>query len=316
MSAGTRRVRAPVVARAVAGVRRIAWLASYPKSGNTWTRVLLANFLSASDEPVSINGLRARMPGEGACSRLQFDEWTGVPASDCTDDEVDRLRPDVYRAVAAEAARDGARLFCKAHDALRHGPTEAPLFPDDVTVGAVYLVRNPLDVAVSWTFHAGHEDFAASVAMLGDPHARLAGHGANQLRQRLSDWSGHVESWLRAPFPVLRVRYEDLLADIVRQLARMAAFLRLDGATDERRLRRAAAFSDFARLRENEEREGFKERFPATRRFFRCGKAGDWRRYLSAAQARDVVRSHERVMAAQGYDPRGVLRATGQEPGA
>ena len=115
---------------------------------------------------------------------------------------------------------------------------------------------------------------------------------------------------------MLRVRYEDLLADTARQLARVVEFLRLDGASDEGRLRQAVSFADFARLRKNEEREGFRERFPATRRFFRSGKAGDWRRYLTAAQARDVVRRHGRVMAAQGYDPRRMPRDVGQEPGS
>ena len=143
---------------------------------------------------------------------------------------------------------------------------------------------------------------------MNDPEAALGGYGSLQMRQCLFDWSRHVESWLGAPFPVLRVRYEDLLADTAGQLARMARFLALDGTADERRLRRAVAFADFARLRKNEETEGFRERAPATRRFFRSGKAGDWRRYLTAAQARRVVKTHRHVMAAHGYDPHAVLR--------
>ena len=36
---------------------KIHWLASYPKSGNTWMRAYLANYLMDPDEPVSINDL-------------------------------------------------------------------------------------------------------------------------------------------------------------------------------------------------------------------------------------------------------------------
>ena len=168
----------------------------------------------------------------------------------------------------------------------------------------VYVVRNPLDVAVSWAFHAGGEDFSETVTRMNDRRYVLGGGCDPQLRQRLLDWSGHVESWRSAPFPVLVVRYEDLLADTAGQLARMTRFLGLDGAADGRRLRRAAAAADFARLREQEARHGFIGRDQRCRRFFRSGRSGDWRRHLSAAQARRIARRHGAVMRACGYDPR------------
>ena len=296
------------------GRRRLVWLASYPKSGNTWTRLLLANLLSPSAEALSINRIGDGLPSVMPSSRSAFDELAGIPSADCTDDETDRLRPGVYRARAAQAERDGTRLFVKVHDAFHATPAGESVFPEDVTVGAIYLLRNPLDVAVSWTFHIGRTDVARGVARVNDPEAALGGYGSVQMRQRLFDWSRHVESWLGAPFPVLRVRYEGLLADTAGQLARMARFLALDGAADEARLRRAVASADFARLRRNEEREGFQERAPASRRFFRSGKAGDWRRHLSAAQVREILRRHARVMAAQGYDLREARTACEKEP--
>ena len=295
------------------GRRRLVWLASYPKSGNTWTRVLLANLLSPADEALSINRIGDGLPSIMPSSRSPFDELAGIPSADCTDDEVDELRPGVYRAHAAHAEQDGTRLFVKVHDAFHHTPAGEPVFPEDVTVGAIYLLRNPLDVAVSWTFHVGQTDVARGVARVNDPEAALGGCRSIQMRQRLFDWSRHVESWLGAPFPVLRVRYEGLLADTAGQLARMARFLGLDGASDEGRLRRAVACADFARLRKDEEREGFRERAPATRRFFRSGKAGDWHRHLTAAQVREVVHRHGRVMAANGYDLREARHACERE---
>ncbi|MEJ2083836.1 MAG: sulfotransferase, partial [Acidobacteriota bacterium] len=35
----------------------IVWLASYPKSGNTWLRAFLMNFLDPGKRPVDINQL-------------------------------------------------------------------------------------------------------------------------------------------------------------------------------------------------------------------------------------------------------------------
>ena len=79
--------------------RPVVWIASYLKSGSTWTRLL--------------------------------------------------------RAWAAEVA--GERQFCKVHDALHDTAAGEPMFPEDVTAGAICLVRNLLDMAVSWAFHCGYD---------------------------------------------------------------------------------------------------------------------------------------------------------------
>ena len=286
----------------MSGPRRIAWLASYPRSGNAWLNMLLANFLSASTEPVDINEARNLLPGTNLHSRRFLDSVTGISSSDCTEAEAESLRPAACRAFAQEATPKETLLFCNVFEAYRDGPLGESLFPDDVTVGAVYIVRNPLDVAVSWAFYIGQEGFTDSVAFLNSRKARIGGFATNEIRQQLFDWSGHVEAWSRAPFPVLQVRYEDILADTTGWLGRIALFLRLDGASDQERLERAVANSSFARLRENEAREGFSRLSQRSRKYyFRSGVAGGWRQHLSAAQAREVQAAHGPTMARFGY---------------
>lgn len=292
-------------ARPLHGKRCVVWLAAYPKSGSTWLRALLANFLrlgqSGTPAPVPINELRAALPGSSTASREHFDEFTGLASADCTDAEAERLRPAVYRARAEQHAGAATPFFYVAHDAYAAAPGGEPLFPDDISVAAVYIARNPLDVAVSWAFYAGHEDLAAGVAMLASRRAVLLGPDWPRLRQRLLDWSGHVESWRKAPFPLLTVRYEDLLADAAAELGRVARFLRLEGGNDQPRLQQAADFSSFARLSQAEREGGFDETPAWAQRFFRAGKAGEGRRRLSRAEVRDVVRAHGRTMATLGY---------------
>lgn len=292
-------------ARLLCGKRCVVWLAAYPKSGSTWLRLLLANFVqlgrSVEAAPVAINEVRAALPSSSTANREHFDEFTGLPSADCTDAEAERLRPAVYRAHAERHAGAGTPFFYHTHDAYLATPAGEPLFPDDVSVGAVHLVRDPLDVAVSWAYYSGHENMAASVAMLGYARARLESADWPRLQQRLLDWSGHAESWRKAPFPLLTVRYEDMLANAAGELGRVARFLRLEGADDQARLQQAAAFSDFAGLRRAEQREGFKEKPAWARRFFRAGRTGDGRRRLSAEQVRSVVRAHGRTMATLGY---------------
>ena len=67
---------------------KIIWLASYPRSGNTWLRVFVGNYLSDRDRPININKIEIR----AAYYRAIFDEIVGVEASDLTFDEIERYR--------------------------------------------------------------------------------------------------------------------------------------------------------------------------------------------------------------------------------
>ena len=188
----------------------IVWLASYPKSGNTWVRILLANYLSGAQEPVDINHL---LVSSMASARGPFDQCCGIEASALDESLVDRLRPAVYRRLAADSSDD---LFMKVHDAWSETVPGQPMFPADVTRAVVYVVRNPLDVAVSAAAHWDVEPDQV-VEWMCDPdycYNAAATRLPDQLRQFLGSWSDHARSWLdRSALPSHLVRYEDLHVD-------------------------------------------------------------------------------------------------------
>ena len=126
---------------------QIVWLASYPKSGNTWLRAFLTSFQRDNGMPVDINALQV---GTIASDRNMFDHALGVGSSDMTEEEIER-----YRAVACRhlALRSVTPLYLKIHDAYVFTCTGEPLIPADATQGAIYVARNPLDVAVSFARH-------------------------------------------------------------------------------------------------------------------------------------------------------------------
>ena len=72
----------------------IIWLASYPKSGNTWLRAFLTSFQSGG-QPVDINSMAG---GPIASARKRFDDAMGVEASELTQEEIDRYRPRILEA--------------------------------------------------------------------------------------------------------------------------------------------------------------------------------------------------------------------------
>jgi len=268
------------------------WLASYPKSGNTWLRLALHSLIAGGRE-VDFRAPDTFAPI--AASRADLEDVLDAPAGELTDEEAEALRPRLYEAQARTAT---APLFRKVHDAWSTTATGEPLFPPALTLRTVYLVRDPRDVALSLAHHGGR-DLDRTIARMADPAATFGSSGRRQLRQIVSTWSSHVESWLRHGPELLLLRYEDMLADPEGALGRVALHLGL-GASPAG-IRRAVEATRFDRLRAAEDEHGFRESPAPGVRFFRRGVAGGWRDGLTPAQAARIEADHGPVMASLGY---------------
>lgn len=288
---------------------RTIWLASYPKSGNTWFRMLIAN-LSATDKPIDINNLPER--GGIASAREPFDYLTLLDSGFLTHDEADRLRPRVYEELRRGAPDDEYEApqqseqvrFVKCHDAYTYTADGEPLLGGaDGADGAIVIVRDPRDVASSLANHS-HTTLDAAIDFMNDDGAAFCdkiNHQPKQLRQQLRSWSGHTESWLaQKAIPTHLVRYEDMKANTVGTLRRALAFAgREAGDTD---IARAVTFADFSELKRQETEIGFREAPPRTPRgFFRRGEAGAWRDELTAEQVARIEAAHAPMMQRLGY---------------
>lgn len=274
---------------------RILWLASYPKSGNTWLRVFIANMRSSDGQRADINKLGATV----ANNRQLFDEIAGVEASDLTEEEIQTCRPLVYRHIAL-AAREN--VFLKIHDAYTLTPGGEPLIPTDATRGAVYVVRNPLDVAISFARSTNEALDVRIAKMAVDDYLSANELPIKNLNQRLLSWSGHVLSWVDGPpFPVHVVRYEDMYERPAETFAGIGHFC--DLSCDPGRLRQALYHSSFEQLQNQERERGFVERQPETKVFFRQGRPHAWREVLSNEQVERIINKHRAVMERFGYLP-------------
>ncbi len=279
---------------------KIVWLASYPKSGNTWLRILLAGFLKGG--AADINALRDINDSRqsGGFSRAALDRYCAFKTSCLGNAVADRLRPDIYRVMAAEAGGD---LLLKVHDAWRYTDRGDAVFPADCTKAVIYVLRNVLDVAASAASHWGVE-ISEAVENLCDAGFTL-GRSRKRLLpgviQPLSSWSRHVRSWCEeSGLPVHIVRYEDLQADTAAAFAKVLAFC--DMPVDDARIAAAVDNARFERLKDVEQITGFSEHSGYARgSFFRKGKAGGWREELTAGQVRRLVDAHGDVMRRFGY---------------
>lgn len=280
----------------------IFWLASYPKSGNTWMRVLLTNYLRNADQPADINYLDNSLV---ASARQIFDENIGVEASDLTQDEIERYRPYVYERISEKAS---GPIFLKVHDAYTMTCEGRPMISTKATGGVVYLVRNPLDVSVSFAHHSAIS-IDKTVERMGDPTFTFVDNPDRlhrQLRQRLLSWSGHVQSWTnQTEVPILLVHYEDLIADTISTLTKVVQFCGLE--EDSKRIAKAVEFSTFERLQSQELKTGFGEKLPEAKSFFRKGVKDSWTRELNSELVERIITDHAAAMTELNYPTVGLV---------
>ena len=271
-------------------------VASYPKSGNTWTRIVLERLQRGVDRPLAINELDAKL--HGILRRLAFDRLAPVNAADLLTEEMELFLPDVYRLAGREL--DGLVLI-KVHDAARRNGAGEWLYPPDCMPTVIYLVRHPFDVAASTAHHLGVSVEQAVEIMADDgnarqPHTRMS----ESLPQIFGSWSGNVESWVgNDSYRVAIARYEDLCANPADVFLRLARAAGLKVSSEEVGIAiNGAKFSD---LQSEEARLGFRERPDTSSKFFRMGHPGTWRGVLSGTLQDRIVREHSCAMERLGY---------------
>jgi hypothetical protein len=293
-------------------VTRTIWLASYPKSGNTWFRIFVANLSAKAGKPADINDLQES--GAIASARGQFDRLLLIDSGLLTHEETDCLRPRVYEELARGAEDDEYDKpqdvqpvrFVKVHDAYTVTPRGEPLLAGRRGAdGAIVIVRDPRDIAPSLANH-NNNSIDAAIAFMNDHQAGFCvktNRQHSQLRQQMPGWSGHIASWLdQADIPVHLVRYEDIQADTFGTFGRALDFAGQPASAED--IERAVGFADFAELRRQEQHAGFREmlRPHPGGVFFRRGEAGGWRDELTAEQVARIEAAHAPMMRRLGYE--------------
>ncbi len=275
----------------------IIWLASYPKSGNTWLRAFLANYFQNSQKPIAINELPSFALGDNFL--VHYERILGKAAADISDDEALSARAAVHRWFATAERRT---VFVKTHSIVGKAGN-LPLITPGATAGAIYITRHPYDIAVSWAHHY-HTDIDRAVEALCRPGNALP-RGNGLLAQYLGSWAEHVHSWTTAPGLTRHViRYEDMQTQPRATFASLVNFLGLPPEHD--RLKRAIRFSCFRELAAQEKESGFVEARPdGSTRFFREGRLGAGETILTDMQRGRLSEVLGDVMARHGYSIEG-----------
>ncbi|MEM7670344.1 MAG: sulfotransferase domain-containing protein [Pseudomonadota bacterium] len=260
--------------------QRIIWLASYPKSGNTWTRYFLAQYFMPPDERPGINDLRKFTLAD--VRQDFFDKANGGPFKAQSFEEWLKIRPRVLRLLAD--ARPGHH-FVKTHCQIQR-IGEIDVIPPEVTAAGVYIMRNPFDVAPSLARHLSMS-MDQTIDRLLDP--KSLNTTPTLIFEILGRWDHHVQSWCTARgLPLHVMRYEDMVSDTEKSFRGLLTYLQ--APIQDGQLRRAIRASSFQELRKQEDRDGFRERPTGMDKFFAKGTSGGWRDALTPDQAGRIRR--------------------------
>lgn len=274
----------------------IIWLAAYPKSGNTWLRAFIYNLIEKPAYPGRIAELPKYFESESD-PRWYMPFLGGKMPQDCSSEEIMALKSVVHREIAASRPRGS--IFTKTHNRFGNF-NDHPLHEISVTAGAIYIVRNPLDVVLSTADHFGVStdeaiDFMANTET-GTPS------NMENVASFLGSWSSHVASWTNQEHKgIVVVRYEDMLDKPMKAFGQVAKLL--GRGKDKSGLKRAIRFSSFSELRKQEIRDGFVERSQESKSFFRKGQKNQWVDELHAEQVAKIVEQHREQMDRFNYIP-------------
>ena len=269
------------------------WLVSYPKSGNTWLRIMLTSYLSETQQPISLTD--PLVGPQNHLGRHSFDETMGINSSELTSKELDGYRHKYHDLFVN---RYPGNTFTKVHETYLSKFTRKPLFPARQDCRVIYLVRNPLDIVASYA-HQERCTFDEMIIRLADENSSVQ-HGSISFPEHLGTWSNHVEQWTaQTDLKVNVVRYEDMIADTYKELTRILQFAGLPIEKDK--LANAIENAGFDALQALERTQGFSEHPDPTFQFFRKGSAGGWKEELTEAQIDRVKKDHHPQMTMFGY---------------
>ncbi|MEQ8666923.1 MAG: sulfotransferase domain-containing protein [Rhodospirillales bacterium] len=273
-------------------IKNLVWIASYPKSGNTWTRFIVDR-LTRPETAFDINeSVRHSLGFVQITAKAIRDQ--GVRLTDNNFADVRRYWGEVQRAISGSGTD---RIFLKTHNIAARFDTGP--FPDPaVTHAAIYLVRDPRDVAISYAHHY-KTDVTTAVQMMCQPFATLCQSSEVERTELLKSWGQHVTGWTaEKPFPTLVLRYEDLLADTPAAVLQMARFL--DVPCEASRAAEIADETGFDKLKAQEDAGGFADAVTADG-FFRAGRSGQWRGFENPSVFEPLSREFAEVMRKFGY---------------
>ena len=274
----------------------IVWIASFPKSGNTWLRAFLCSYLYMNPED----------------NNFDFDLFKNIlrfPSSKQYEDI--GIKPKNFEDVAKnwiavqEKINSNKKInFLKTHNASG-GLENSPFTNKKNTLGAIYLVRDPRDVLVSYSRHLELSIDKTLELVLEDDHKGwLNENKKDVLGEIRGSWAQNYNSWKNYYLTEkIIIRYEDLIKDPFNSFSNIIRYLnKLFGLEiNDEKIKKCIEITDFNKLKNLEMKTGFVENYNKKEPFFNKGKPNQWQNILDEKTAYKLEKKFEKEMQELSY---------------
>ena len=278
----------------------IIWLASYPKSGNTWVRSILAALLYSSDGAFNFDLIK-RIP--------QF------PKKEVFKDLVkdfsnfNEIKKNWIVAQKRINSEKEIKLL-KTHNGKY--TVEKDNFTDDQnSLAVIYIVRDPRTLVKSISNHFTKSHYDASKFLIAPS---LIGNGKSFEERKdgiltlLGKWNDHYRSWTKNKNNLLLIKYEDLVNNPETELIKLIKFLEkyINFKTSEKKNKTILETTSFSNLKNMEEQGLFKEgvlnkKTNNKANFFHLGPKNKWQENLDKKIINEIEKNFYNEMKELGY---------------
>ena len=275
----------------------IIWLASYPKSGNTWMWFFIKSYFNPPNKKFSINHdkddtyLLETFPTERGFNELNinYQDFFDISKNWINLQSLINL--------------NNKTNYLKTHNAMC--TINNNKFTDiNNTLGAIHIVRDPRDVLVSYSSYKSENiDKTLEILLSDDSYEYAKFKDKFYKRSLMGSWSSHYNSWKNYKSKeTLLVKYEDMVNKSNTTFLKVLNYLKKITKIEinDNKLNRAIEETSFENLKNLEIKEGFKVN-PSKKPFFRKGKVGDWKEKLNKDQTQKIEKAFKAEMIELGY---------------
>ena len=275
----------------------IIWIASYPKSGNTWMRLFIKSYFNPQNKKFSLNHheddpfLIQTFPTEGKFDELKikYEDFFEISKNWINLQSLINL--------------NNKTNYLKTHNAMctinNHKFTNI-----QNTLGAIYIVRDPRDVLISYSSYM-EKRMDETLKFMLNKETYEVGEFKKKIYNKtlLGSWSDHYNSWKNYKSrEIIIIKYEDMVnsasSTFLKVLTYLSKIIKID--VDHTKMDKAIEETSFKNLKSLEINEGFKTN-PSKNEFFRKGVVGDWREKLNKEQVEKIEKAFEAEMIELGY---------------
>lgn len=280
----------------------IIWLASYPKSGNTWLRTLISSYYYSSDGFYKHELIKqiGQFPEKKYFESFEYDPKSVIGTS------------NFWIKAQEKINRDKKLRFLKTHNVFGK-INNNPFTSKENSIGCIYIVRDPRNVITSLSNHY-ELDYEKSLEWMTNHKKYIYDNrGENDYGnfQFISSWSNNYKSWkIQKDVPIKIIRYEDLLEktyevtkDIIRFINETS---KIQVKIDIKKLKNSVNSTLFVKLKKLEKNNGFSEAIFSKKKnkmipFFNLGPDNNWKNILNKSFADKLCNIFAEDLLELGY---------------